>query len=467
MDTIISAYGTMPGDGPKYRRLADAIRARIAAGQLAAGQKLPPVRDLAYDLGITPGTVARAYTILTDSGLAEAQVGRGTFIAAPEAASPEATFVWHQPEPSATPGLVSLYSPRLPDRGQVQLIQSAFARLAAMPADRLLNYPSRAGFRPARQAVLDWLGETPLGPVSEQDMVLSHGGQNGIGLVMQAVLRGTRPTILVEELSYPGFRRAADLLRAEVVAVPMDGQGLIPEELDRLARKHDAQLLCTSPEIHNPTGLCTPLARREAVVEVAARRGFHILDDDCYRLGRPAALSYRAILPEQSWYVSSISKTITPALRVGFTIAPKGWRSELRRVAEHGFFGLAQPLADLVCDLLRDPALPHVLGEVRAAYARYIRAAVNGLGAFDITWREDMPFLWLRLPAGWRAAAFVQAAEVQGVQLRAADEFALRDGFAPHAVRLSINAQVPLAEFEAAIGRLRALLDDPPERIAV
>lgn len=139
----------------------------------------------------------------------------------------------------------------------------------------------------------------------------------------------------------------------------------------------------------------------------------------------------------------------------------------MRRAAEHGFFGLAQPLADLVTDVLRDPSLPGILNEVRATYARYIRTAVNALGSFDITWREDMPFLWLRLPAGWRAAAFVQAAEAEGVQIRAADEFALRDGFAPHAVRLSINAQVPLEDFEAALARLRRLLGDPPERIAV
>lgn len=467
MDTIISAYGDATADGPKYRRLADAIRGRVAAGDLAPGTKLPPVRDLAYDLGMTPGTVARAYTILTDTGLATAEVGRGTFVAAPEPARHEAAPVWHQPTAPTEPGLVSFYSPRLPDCGQVQLIQSAFTRLAGMPVDRLMNYPSRAAFRPARQAVLDWLGETPLGPVSEQDLVLSHGGQNGIGLVMQAVLRGARPTVLVEELSYPGFRRAAELLRAEVVAVPMDAHGIIPEELDRLARKHDAQLLCTSPEIHNPTGLCTPLARREAVAEVAARRGFHILDDDCYRLGRPSALSYRAILPGQAWYISSISKSITPALRVGFTVAPEGWQAELRRAAEHGFFGLAQPLADLVADVLRDPSLPDILHDVRQTYGRYIRTAVNALGSFDITWREDMPFLWMRLPAGWRAAAFVQAAEAEGVQIRAADEFALRDGFAPHAVRLSINAQVPLEDFEAALGRLGRLLGDPPERIAV
>ena len=103
--------------------------------------------------------------------------------------------------------------------------------------------------------------------------------------------------------------------------MPMDGQGLIPDDLERLARKHDAQLLCTSPEMHNPTGLFTPLSRRREIAEVARRTGLHILEDDCYRVGRAHEQAYRALLPEQAWYVSSISKTITPALRIGFAVA--------------------------------------------------------------------------------------------------------------------------------------------------
>jgi len=95
------------------------------------------------------------------------------------------------------------------------------------------------------------------------------------------------------------------------------------------------------------------------------------------------------------------------------------------------------------------------------------RVAVNVLGKYDLTWGAAVPFLWLRLPPGWRAAGFSRAAEREGVQVRTADEFALRDGRAPHAVRIAVNAQVPLGTFEEAMRRLRALLDNPPEQISV
>ena len=97
----------------------------------------------------------------------------------------------------------------------------------------------------------------------------------------------------------------------------------------------------------------------------------------------------------------------------------------------------------------------------------YVRCAVNVLGGYDLVWRKDVPFLWLRLPEGWRAGAFVQAAEAKGVRIRAAEEYACRDARTPHAVRFAVNACVGLDSFEAAIFRLRDLLDNPPESIGV
>ena len=80
MDTIWQPTLT-DGAGPKYKAVAQTIRDGVARGELAEGAKLPPVRDLAWKLGITPGTVARACTILADEGMLTAEVGRGTFVA--------------------------------------------------------------------------------------------------------------------------------------------------------------------------------------------------------------------------------------------------------------------------------------------------------------------------------------------------------------------------------------------------
>lgn len=470
-----------PAQGAKYRALAHAVRDAIADGTLVAGQKMPPVRELAWALHITPGTVARAYGVLTDEGVLEAAVGRGTFVAAPEpapavdeapvgpaAAEPALPLASLRPLVAAEAAdHVLVSSPRLPDVGQVALIQEHLGAVAMLSGAALLRYPTREGAAPARQALLNWLGRIPLGPLDQEDIVLTNGAQNAIALILQAVLRGSRPVVLVEELAYPGFRRAAEMLRAEVAPVAMDAYGLIPEALEATARAGSAQVLCTSPEVHNPTGIFTPYERRRELAEVMRRCDLQVIEDDTYSLAENHAPCYRMLLPERGWYVNSLSKQISPALRVGLGVAPRMRTSDLRQAAERGFFGLSVPLRELSARLLQDPRIDQVARDIRATMNRYVEAAVNILGRYDLHWRHDAAFIWLRLPVGWRASAFCVAAEAAGVQVRPAEDFACRDARAPHAVRIGINAQVTLESFEAAIHRLSHLLDNPPERIGV
>ncbi|WP_171129432.1 MULTISPECIES: PLP-dependent aminotransferase family protein [unclassified Ruegeria] len=454
--------------GPKYALVADTIRKAIENKTLEIGVKLPPVRELAYRLQITPGTVARAYTILTDEGLLSAEVGRGTFVAPPK--SPILDDVWSRQlhlRDDKYNANVSLFSPRLPDAGQVALIRECLQKVSHADPGLFLNYPTRDAYQPMRQSVVDWLSDLPLGPLTHDDIVLTHGGQNGLCLVFQTILRGPRPVVLVEDLSYAGFRRAGELMRAEVIGVKMDKWGIDPKALEHVLRQTSAQAVCVSPEVQNPTGVHTPLERRKEVVEVARRHDLQIVEDDCYRMGEAREPSYRALAPERGWHVSSISKILTPALRVGFAIAPRDRSVDLRRSAEYGYFGLAQPLAELTRLLLSDPRTPRIAMDVRKKMGDYVRITVNALGGFDLNWAPDVPFVWLNLPAGWRAAAFSRAAEREGIQLRSADEFALRDGRAPNAVRIAMNGHISLERFEEAMLKLRVLLDNPPEQISV
>lgn len=476
MDTIWPP-DALDATGPKYKTVVRMIREKIAAGDLAAGTKLPPVRELAWQLKITPGTVARAYTVLTDSGVLKAEVGRGTFVAGDGTISAEVPdkplnlieidSVEHGTGDDETRA-VNLFSPHLPNAGQARLIRSILRDLSADPPSGLMHYPSRRSAKPAREALVEWLAGVPIGPIDEADIVLSHGGQHAIQLIFQTILRGRRPTIFVEELAYPGFRRAAELLRAEIVPITIDADGIVPSALAAAAADNpEAQVLCTSPEVHSPTCGFTPLQRRLEIAEVARRHDLQIVEDDCYRIGHPQAESYRALAPERGWYLTSLSKSLTPALRVGCAIGPKGTSAALHRVAEHGFFGLPSLMIDLTAALLTHPQFQQVSIAARTGIERYVKIAVNALGAFDLRWRRDVPFVWLVLPQGWRATAFCQAAEKQGVQVRAAEEFACRDAQTPHAVRMAINCGVPEARFEAAMHRLRELLDHPPEQISV
>lgn len=453
------------GAGPKYQRVMGLLRNQIRSGALEIGAKLPPVRDLAYRLGITPGTVARAYKELTEEGLLQGAVGRGTFVAAPPL--PIEDDVWSHPLVVEDDRSLSLITPCLPELGQDALMRRAFSRANRAGAYDFASYPTRHSSEALRRAIVDWLEPRPLGPLSVEDVQPTYGGQHAICSIMQASLVGARPAVLVEELSYGGFRRAAELVRADVIGVEMDEQGMLPDALDAAARNGAAQLVCLTPEVQNPSCGFASLERRQQILAVAERRNLTIIEDDCYRTGPSRAPGYRMLAPDRCWYVSTLSKSLSPALRFGWAVAPLGRGKDLRRVLEYGAFGMSAVLSATAQEILSDPETRPLCDALNQSMTRYVEVAVNVLGGFDLAWQSDVPFLWLRLPAGWRASSFCRAAEADGIQLRSADEFALRDGRAPSAVRISVNARASTRRFEAAMLKLRALLDNPAEMISV
>ena len=214
----------------KYKALAQAIREGIVSKQLVEGEQLPPVRELAYRIGVTPGTVARAYALLTDEGRLTAGVGRGTFVSAQKMrvqslkeAPVMLDSIWESPPSAEMSERVHLLSPKMPELGQGPLIREAMQVLAdQMVPEHLLNYPSRVTDVAARRAFKTSLSDSSIGSFDEEDVVTAHGGQSAIVMILQTVLHGPSPVIAVDELSYGGFRSAAVMARAHVVGVPWD-----------------------------------------------------------------------------------------------------------------------------------------------------------------------------------------------------------------------------------------------------
>lgn len=451
--------------GPKYLALSRALREAVGAGVLAPGAQLPTVRDLAWTLRVTPGTVARAYQIATQEGLLAATVGRGTFVAAtrPQFGPTQPIFT----DRDLGAGKFDLRAPRLPDVGQGAAFAAALARLQGPAAADWLDYPSQKAEAPLRRAVVDWVSDRILGQVGPDDIALTHGGQNGLAIVFQCVLRGDRPVVLLEELAYAGFRHAARLSRADLVAVETDGHGLVPAALEAACRRHGPQVLCLTPDAQNPTTAHMDLGRRAEIVDIARRHDLQIIEDDCYSTALADAPTLRALAPERTWYVGGISKTLSAALRFGYVVCPAGRGEPARLTAQHGFFALARPVSDLMLALMADGTAARLRASVQAAFADRLQGAVNVLGAHDLGWQPGLPFLWLPLPSGWRASTFTRMAEAEGVLVRSADEYALVTGRAPNGVRLALNGQMSRAETEEACGRLSRLLSRPEKEVAV
>ena len=456
-----------PHEGPKYLALSRALREAVRQGDLLPGAQLPTVRDLAWRLKVTPGTVSRAYHLATQEGLLQATVGRGTFVAGPAPRfGPTQSFYIERAQDRGG-ALCDLRSPRLADVGQGAALAEAMTQVLARGGGDWIKYPTQADEAPLRQAVFDWIGGRDFGPLLPDDIALTHGGQSAINLVFQCVLRGDRPLILIEELAYPGFRHAVRLNRGDIAGIEMDQYGMRPDALDAACRRQPAQVVCLNSEGQNPTTRSMPVERRREIAEVARRHDLQIIDDECYGAENAELPTLRAFAPERVWHMGSLSKTVSPALRFGYVLCPRGMGEAGRLTAQHSFFALARPLGDLVLELLSSGEAARLRAAVRAENQSRRSAAMRALAGVDLATRPDLPFVWLTLPSGWRASTFTRAAEAQGVLVRSADEFALIDGRAPHAVRIALAGDIPAEAMGAALARLAETLRHPPDELAV
>lgn len=422
--------------GAKFGLLVQEIRGAVRSGVLPAGARMPAVRDLAWRLGVTPGTVARAYQIAAREGLIDSHVGRGSFVRAAPAATPSLQPLLTERDGRAglPDGPVDLRLPQLPDVGQVEALRAAMAAAAGGLDDRLLRYPGPDEDAPCRAAMLAHLAERPLGPVDPDDLVLTLGGQNGLALALLLLTQSAlaRPVILAEALGYPGLRRVATMTRAALWPMAMDREGVRPEALDAAARDSGARIVCLTPSAHSPTASTMSLARREAIAAVARRRDLQIIEDDCLCPtplpdAPPATATLRALVPERVWHVSSLSKTISPALRAGALICPPGAGRAGRLAAQHLMFGLPATLTGVIEHLARAGDLARLAGRVAAVHADRVALAVETLAGVDLGWQPGLPFMWLRLPPGWTSAGFAAQAGARGVLLRTEDDFALAE----------------------------------------
>ena len=439
----------------KYTALADELRNLIFSAELKPAQKLPPVRELAFQLSVTPGTVARAYKLLIEEGRFEAVVGRGTFVRAN-------TRSTSTPKPS----LLNLDTFFLPDCGQTDLIRQGFRNFADNSSDHdHLVYAHRTQSYKVRKAFARFVGDAPIGPFKEEDIVITHGGQHAIMACLQALNKKETPKVAIEELSYFGFQEAVELVNLETASIGRDSEGPRLDHFENIAKSGEVSLFLTSSEVHNPTTDTISRDRRVALAKIAERYEINVIDDHCHRLNVPEAELFRALLPEQGWIIATPAKSISAALRVGCVIAPRGRSSELSRAVLQATYGVSAAIKHVTQFVLSHPEYARIEDLVSKEIDVYLRTALNHLSDTTVKYKPSIPFFWVELPNTWRTTEFVQAAEKIGVLVDGADNFAVSGGRSPSAIRISVNAAFGLEVFENAIEKLAKLLRNPTEKI--
>ncbi|MFO1068848.1 MAG: PLP-dependent aminotransferase family protein [Geminicoccaceae bacterium] len=447
---------TLPG--PRYLALAEAIAAAIRSGRLAEGAQLPTQRELAHRLGVTVGTVGRAYLLAEQRGLIAGEVGRGTFVrtAAPPARSLQ---IGDAADPAAVDLRVNAPSPTPVDAELTGAMAAFLAEPAALGL--LRRYAPGPGLLRHREAAARWLTADGI-PATAEGVVVTGGAQAGLGLAL-ATLAEPGDSVLVEQLAYPGLREIAALLRLRLEGVAMDGHGLRPDALAESAAASGARTLVVTPTLQNPTTLVMPDARRSEVAAVCRRLGLRVVEDDVYaQLVEPRPAPFAALLPELTLHLASLSKCVLPGLRLGFCAGPPALAAAVGRAMHALRISESPLLAELFCRWLDTGLIARAIAAQRAEATRRQALARQVLAGLDLAAPSTGLHAWLRLPAGWRAGEAERACEAAGAFVASAELFWFGKGAAPAALRLALGRPESLELLGRGLATVAGVLGGRP-----
>jgi len=453
-------------NGPKYLAIADAVGEAVSNGTLVPGDKLPPQRNLAYDLGVTLGTVTRAYQEARRRGLVDGEVGRGTYVLGGLGAQ--------LPSGGFASALLSndnrldfsLATPS-PCRGGELLADTLKQIATERHLGHLLTYQTDTAMYRHLEAASSWIGRSDVDAPASR-IALTNGAQQGIMLSLMTLAR-SGDVILSESLTYPGVIHIATQLGLQLQGVAMDDEGMLPGALDDACRRMTARCVYLMPTLQNPTTATMSLARRQAIAEVARRRDLYIIEDDIWGQmieNQPPPIS--SLIPERSFYVTSLSKCMAGGLRIGFVLAPENRIQALRTNVRVSNWMTAPLMAEIARRWIYDGTGDQLMSWQRRENRNRSEIAIESLRGFPVRHVLETLHLWLELPAPWRANEFQKEVERQGVRLLTAESFTVGRDVAPHAVRICTGGSNSLADIKQGMDIIAdTLRNGPGARTAV
>jgi len=414
--------------GPVYRAIADALEADIAAGRLGSGARLPSQRALARALGVNLTTVTRAMREAERRGLVIGSKGSGTFVASRLDQVPDWPDPFRRQAPAGFVDLSLNYPPDVAEADLADALAEWAGGLARRPQEcrSLLPYRATQGSAADRAAAASWLEEGGLA-ADPGRIVICSGAQHGLGLSL-AALAHPGAKVLCEALAYPGLRAVAATAGLKLLPVPMDSGGLRPAALRDAIRQHAPAGLVCNPTLHNPTGVVTSLARRQELARMLRRAGLWVIEDDIYgALTDAPPRSFAALLPERTVYLTSLSKTVAPGLRIGYLVAPDAAVLDgLLGAARASSWMTAPILAAIASSWIREGLAQRAVRQVRAELARRQRVVSqtlpSGLRSHpggDVR----SPHLWVPLADASTEARAVALLNQRGVGVTAGEAF--------------------------------------------
>ena len=391
------------------RSLHGQLRAAIRTGRLAPGLRLPATRALAQHLGISRNSAVAAYELLAVEGHVVARTGSGHYVAdaarvTPARAAPAPARSREQALNARHRGLAGVADmvdpPRLPFDFRLgvpdtrSLPFDAWGRLSSRAlrafARREPGYAGAAGQPALREAIAAHVSLTRAVACDADDVLVTAGAQQAFDLLARVLVTPGRTVVAMEDPGYPPARAAFVAAGAVVVPVPIDDQGL---RVDRIPRR--AQVVYVTPSHQFPLGVVLSTERRRQLLAHARRHGAVIVEDDYdgeFRFDHRPLDALQTLDDDESvFYVGTFSKTLFPALRIGFAIAPAWARAALRVARQRSDWHGNLVVQDTLAAFIAEGHLARHVRRMRATYGERRRLLLEGVQQRLAPWLATAP----------------------------------------------------------------------------
>lgn len=466
-------------------QLTVALRNLILSGDLAAGTRLPASRTLARDQGVSRTTVISAFEQLAAEGLLDSKIGAGTYVSAGlrapnKVSTPELPLDELPHFAQLGTGIREAYFPRLGHPPEPRAFVTGMPAFDAFPVAlwskissqywresraEIMSYPDAAGLSELREAICQHL-RANRGLVCEPGHVFVFSGAQDAFTQIARMLINPGDKVWLENPGAIGARNAFLSCGAEPVAVPVDSQGIDVES--GLARSPAFRIAFVTPAYQHPLGITMSLERRMQLLEAAERANAFIVEDDYvgeFHYGETTLPPLKALDSGQRViYVGTFSKTLFPAVRLGFAVIPPILAPMIDRTLKAIAHGVAHSIQGIATRFIAQGHFAAHIRRMRGIYAER-RDALIAAAARDLTGRlhvtpTEAGFHTVGLIAegGPDAGELAKAAHIAGIALTPLSRYAL-EPIAQRGVTIGFSA-VPPIELERGVRVLATVIDD-------
>ena len=430
-------------------RLVRALADDILEGKLTGGDRLPAHRELAWALEIGVGTVTKAYAILERRGLTRSVKGRGTFVASHQARQGPLIDLSVNTPPA-------ILSTRLLARSLTELGRK-------IDAGHFNLYAPPAGHMEHRRILSRWLATLGL-TADPAHLVLTGGAQQALAVAFNLAC-GREGVLLTERLNYPGAISLCRQMAYRMHGVEVDHEGIVPSSLGEAL---DAELpigrkaVYVTPTLHNPTTATMGLERRHAIVNLCRARDAWIIEDGVYTTGTEKLPPLAALAPERCFYVGSLSKTLSPGLRVGVLVVPPCMEQPVEAALQAVPFSPSPLSCAVVEDWLTNGIIDSLRTGLKTEALRRAKLARSLLSGQTLICHPGAYHAWLPMPRG-AASQFAGAAAGLGIAVTSPEAVMVNPGEDDSGIRLclggpSLDELTKALTLLSGIGRSRSAL---------